>query len=109
MMILGSNTFDTAVQYAKAMELKVIGMDISDSQLQAVKALGADVVINTLKQPDFGNEVKQLTNGGCHAAAVFSASNLAYESAPQTLRYVFQLPARPLSVLFELGLTDEQD
>ncbi|KAG7112752.1 Alcohol dehydrogenase 1 like protein [Verticillium longisporum] len=33
-----------AVQYAKAMGLKVIGLDISDAQLEDAKALGADVL-----------------------------------------------------------------
>lgn len=69
------------------MGLKVVGMDISNSQLQAVEKFGADAVINTLDQPDFEPMVKKLTNGGCHAAAVFSASNIAYESAPKALRY----------------------
>ena len=75
-----------AVQYAKAMGLKVIGIDVSDSQLQAVRELGADTTINTLKEPDFQIKVKRITSGGCDAAAVFSASNMAYESAPKTLR-----------------------
>lgn len=91
------NTLDTAVQYAKAMGLKVIGMDISDSQLQAVQELGADVVINTNKEPDFEIKVRKVTNGGCHAAAVFSASNIAYESAPKTLRHVHYQVAQLLS------------
>lgn len=76
----------TAVQYAKAMGLKVIGLDISDSQLQAVKTLGADAIVNTLTEPEFEAKVKKLTDGGCHAAAVFSSSNIAYENAPKTLR-----------------------
>ena len=89
----GVDTVDVAIQYAKSMGLKTIGMDISNSQLQAVKELGADIVINTLDEPDFGTKVKKLTKGGCHAAAVFSASNIAYESAPKTLRYVRLLAA----------------
>ncbi|PSN68626.1 GroES-like protein [Corynespora cassiicola Philippines] len=92
-----------AVQYAKAMGLKVIGIDVSDSQLQAVKELGADATINTLKEPDFQIKVKRITSGGCDAAAVFSASNMAYESAPKTLRIngllmVAGIPKRPLSI-----------
>jgi D-arabinose 1-dehydrogenase-like Zn-dependent alcohol dehydrogenase len=71
------------------MGLKTIGIDISQAQLEAIKALGADVVINTMDEPDFEAKVKKLTNGGCHAAAVFSASNAAYENAPKVLRYVY--------------------
>lgn len=69
------------------MGYKVIGMDISKAQLEAAQAAGADIVINTMEQPEFETKVKKVTDGGCHAAAVFSASNIAYESAPKTLRY----------------------
>jgi D-arabinose 1-dehydrogenase-like Zn-dependent alcohol dehydrogenase len=76
----------TAVQYAKAMKYKVVGIDISKSQLEDAKNLGADFVINTMEDPDYEAKIKEVTKGGCHAAAVFSASNVAYESAPKTLR-----------------------
>lgn len=75
-----------AVQYAKALKLKVVALDISKSQLDDARSLGADCVINTLEDPDYEAKIKKITNGGCHAAAVFSASNVAYESAPKTLR-----------------------
>lgn len=68
------------------MKLKVVGIDISKSQLDDAKSLGADFVISTMEEPDYESKIKKLTNGGCHAAAVFSASNVAYESAPKTLR-----------------------
>ncbi|KAL6407695.1 putative alcohol dehydrogenase protein [Ilyonectria robusta] len=92
-----------AIQYAKAMGLKTIGLDISNSQLDAVKALGADLVINTMENPNYESIVKKATNGGCHAAAVFSASSAAYESAPKTLRtngllMVAGIPQKPLSI-----------
>lgn len=77
-----------AIQYAKALGLKTIGLDISHSQLDIVKQLGADVVINTAEDPSYEAKVKEVTGGGCHAAAVFSASNIAYENAPKTLRCV---------------------
>lgn len=69
------------------MGYKVIGMDISKAQLDAAKKAGADFVINTMEEPEFEARIKKITKGGCHAAAVFSASNIAYESAPKTLRY----------------------
>lgn len=68
------------------MGFKAVGLDVSNAQLDAVKALGADYVFNTMEEPDWESKLKQLTDGGCHAAAVFSASNAAYESAPKTLR-----------------------
>ncbi|ORY69036.1 chaperonin 10-like protein [Pseudomassariella vexata] len=92
-----------AIQYAKAMKLKTIGLDISNAQLEAVKTLGADIVINTMEEPNYEAKIKELTNGGCHAAAVFSASNAAYETAPKALRIngllmVAGIPQRPLSI-----------
>jgi uncharacterized protein YbaP (TraB family) len=79
-------THSKAVQYAKAMGLKVVGIDISNNQLEAVKSLGADITCNSLQEKDYAQRIKKLTNGGCHAAAVFSASIAAYESAPNILR-----------------------
>ena len=75
-----------AVQYAKAMGLKVVGVDISNSQLEAVKSMGADLIVNTMEDRDYEATIKRLTGGGCHAAAVFSASNAAYDSSIKTLR-----------------------
>jgi len=68
------------------MGYNVIGLDISNAQLEAVSALGADYVVNTLEDPEWEAKVRKITKGGCDAAAVFSASNAAYESALKALR-----------------------
>ena len=68
-----------AVQYAKAMNFKVVAIDISNSQLDSVKALGADLVINSATQTGWEDKIKKTTGGGCHAVTVFSAANAAYE------------------------------
>jgi D-arabinose 1-dehydrogenase-like Zn-dependent alcohol dehydrogenase len=75
-----------AVQYAKAMGFKVIGLDVSNAQLEDVKARGADLIFNTMEDSDFETKLKKATGGGCHAAAVFSAANAAYETGPTVLR-----------------------
>jgi D-arabinose 1-dehydrogenase-like Zn-dependent alcohol dehydrogenase len=92
-----------AIQYAKAvssfffetilleadiqqMGIKTIGLDINDSQLEMAKKVGADVVFNSMTNKDYVNEIKKLTGKGCHAAAVYSASNAAYSGAPDILR-----------------------
>ncbi|KAF2638755.1 alcohol dehydrogenase [Massarina eburnea CBS 473.64] len=85
-----------AIQYAKAasgyfplhiMGYKTIGLDINDSQLEQAKKVGADAVFNSLTNKNYIEEVKKLTDGkGCHAAAVYSASNAAYAGAPDVLR-----------------------
>jgi D-arabinose 1-dehydrogenase-like Zn-dependent alcohol dehydrogenase len=93
-----------AIQYAKAVSLskilryegranktqmgiKTVGLDINDSQLDVAKKIGADAVLNSMKNKDYLEEIKKLTGGkGCHAAAVYSASNAAYAGAPDVLR-----------------------
>ncbi|KAL3457228.1 chaperonin 10-like protein [Aspergillus heterothallicus] len=75
-----------AIQYAKALGLKVIGIDISDAQLESARELGADATYNSSSDADYVRKLTALTGGGAHAAAVFSASNAAYADAPNVLR-----------------------
>lgn len=78
-----------ATQYAKALGLLVIAVDINDETLSVCKRQGADYVFNSLKNKDtYIQEVKKVTPKelGCHAAAVFSASEAAYASTPALLR-----------------------
>jgi D-arabinose 1-dehydrogenase-like Zn-dependent alcohol dehydrogenase len=69
------------------MGIKTIGLDINDNQLDVAKTIGADAVFNSMKNKGYLEEIKKLTGGkGCHAAAVYSASNAAYAGAPDVLR-----------------------
>ncbi|KAL4926322.1 chaperonin 10-like protein [Aspergillus undulatus] len=87
-----------AVQYAKAMGYKVIAVDINDKALQACKDQGADLALNSLCQADdYVSEIKKITNGGVHAAAVFSGAAAAYKSAP--------LIIRPGGILMVVGIS----
>jgi D-arabinose 1-dehydrogenase-like Zn-dependent alcohol dehydrogenase len=75
-----------AIQYAKAMGLRVIGIDINDAQLQSAQSLGADLTVNSRTELDYVDKIKVKTNGGAHAAVVFSAAKVAYDHAPAILR-----------------------
>ncbi|KAL4897835.1 GroES-like protein [Aspergillus ambiguus] len=75
-----------AIQYARAMNLRVIAIDISEPQLQSARTLGAQITYNPLADPGYAADLISRTEGGAHAAAVFSASNMAYENAPNVLR-----------------------
>ncbi|OAL57419.1 alcohol dehydrogenase [Pyrenochaeta sp. DS3sAY3a] len=75
-----------AIQYAKAMGIKTIGLDINDHQLSMAKQVGADAVFNSMTNKGYLDEIKKLTGKGCHAAAVYSASYAAYAGAVDTLR-----------------------
>ena len=68
------------IRFAKAMDLKVIGLDINDDVLQEAKDSGADIVINS-KNANFEEEIRNATDGGADAAVVFSAAQAAYDSA----------------------------
>ncbi|KIW66986.1 hypothetical protein PV04_06264 [Phialophora macrospora] len=86
--------------FAKAMGLKVVGIDINDEVLQAATEHGADVTVNS-RSADFDKQVKDATGGGADAAVVFSAAQAAYDSATKILRLggilmVIGLPSKPL-------------
>lgn len=62
------------MQYAKAMGLKVIGLDISDVQLETATASGADHVFNSMTDKEYVRKIIDLTGGGVDAAVNFTAS-----------------------------------
>lgn len=68
-----------AVQYAKAMGLHVIAVDISDEKLALARAMGADAAINA-KTTDPVAEVKALC-GGAQGALVTAVSRHAFNQA----------------------------
>lgn len=69
------------------MGFKVIALDINDKALQVCQEQGADVTVNSLSRAnEYVGEVKNLTAGGVHAAAVFSAATVAYKGAPTLIR-----------------------
>ncbi|OAA57405.1 alcohol dehydrogenase [Niveomyces insectorum RCEF 264] len=70
-----------AIQYAKAMGARVIGLDVNDDTLQNSKAQGADLVFNSRTDPNYKDEILRVTDGGAQAVAVFSAAEAAYDSA----------------------------
>lgn len=75
-----------AIQYAKAMQARVIAVDISDEILANAKAQGADLVFNSRSGKTCQDEILQLTGGGAHAVAVFSNADAAYASATPLIR-----------------------
>jgi len=74
-----------AVQYARAMGLRVVAVDISDDKLKLAKKLGAEVIINSLKV-DAVKEVRKATNGGAHGILVTAVSTDAFKQAVAMLR-----------------------
>lgn len=77
-----------AVQYAKAMNLKVIAIDINDAQLEEAQRLGADYVFNSKTQPQYADRILEITGGGAAAVVNFTASKASYDTMPPMIRPV---------------------
>jgi propanol-preferring alcohol dehydrogenase len=67
-----------AIQYAKAMGLKVCAIDIEDSKLAHAKKMGADLVFNA-KTGDPSEALKKATNGGAHGVLITAPSLPAFK------------------------------
>lgn len=70
-----------AVQYAVAMGLKVVAIDIDDEKLKLAKSLGAKHVVNAKTVSDPASWVKKETDGGVQGMLVTAVSPKAFEQA----------------------------
>ncbi len=73
-----------AVQYARAMGLRVAAVDIDDGKLALAKSLGAEVMINS-RAGDPAKAVQEAI-GGAHGAVVTAVAQQAFEQAIGMLR-----------------------
>ncbi len=73
-----------AVQYAKAMGMRVAAVDIADDKLALAKSLGAEVMINGRDGNAVAAVQKQI--GGAHAVIVVAVAPQAFEQAVAMLR-----------------------
>jgi propanol-preferring alcohol dehydrogenase len=69
-----------AIQYAKAMGLKVVAVDITPSKLELSRKLGADSVVDG-SQEDAVSQVIAATGGGAHGVLVTAVSPAAFSQA----------------------------
>jgi propanol-preferring alcohol dehydrogenase len=67
-----------AIQYAKAMGLYVVAIDIEESKLAQAKELGADATVNA-KTGDAPAAVKKITGGGAHGVLITAPSLSAFK------------------------------
>lgn len=74
-----------AVQYAKAMGLHVVALDVTEDKLALARSLGADVAVNA-KSPDAVAQVLQETGGGAHGVLVTAVSPPAFAQALRLAR-----------------------
>jgi propanol-preferring alcohol dehydrogenase len=83
-----------AIQYAKAMGLRVAAVDVADDKLELAKSLGAEVLVNGA-QTDAAAAIQEKI-GGSHAALVTAVATKAFEQAILMLR--------PAGVVVYIGL-----
>lgn len=74
-----------AVQYAKAMGLHVIAVDVAEDKLALARRLGADLAVNALS-PDAKAAIDKTTGGGAHGVLVTAVSPAAFSQALQVVR-----------------------
>jgi propanol-preferring alcohol dehydrogenase len=74
-----------AIQYAKAMGLKVVGLDIAADKLELARKAGADHAVNALDK-DAVDNVLAATGGGAHGVLVTAVSTPAFAQALRMVR-----------------------
>jgi propanol-preferring alcohol dehydrogenase len=73
-----------AVQYAKAMGLHVVAVDVHDDKLKLARDLGADLTFNAVDDDPVGELQSQM--GGVNGVLVTAVSNSAFSQAVGMLR-----------------------
>jgi len=76
---------DAAIQYAKAMGLKIVAIDVTPEKLALARERGADVAINA-RSPDAVADVLKATGGGAHGILVTAVSPPAFSQALHMVR-----------------------
>lgn len=75
-----------AVQYAKAMGYRVLGIDGGAEKGELVKKLGGEVFIDFTKHKNLVEAVQEATNGGPHGVINVSVSEAAMTASTQFVR-----------------------
>lgn len=73
-----------AIQYAKAMGMHVVALDIGSEKMALAHSVGADLVVDA-SQPDAVDQVRRAT-GGVHGALVTAVSTAAFAQSLAMLR-----------------------
>jgi len=82
----GGGLGSLAIQYGKAMGLRVIGIDGGEEKGEFIKSLGAEAYVDFTKSKDIVAEIKKITDGGPHAAINVSVSEKAIAQSVDYVR-----------------------
>ncbi len=74
-----------AIQYAKAMGLRVAALDIAADKLALAKAAGADIAVDA-RSPNAVADILTATGGGAHGVLVTAVSPPAFSQALRVVR-----------------------
>ncbi|KAM3413660.1 hypothetical protein BST61_g10353 [Cercospora zeina] len=90
-----------AVQYAKALGMRVIAIDGGEEKRKLCTDLGAEHYLDFTSGQDLPAEVERLTTYGAHGSIIIAASRAAYALGPAVLR--------PGGTMVAVGLPTEVD
>lgn len=90
-----------AVQYAKAMGMRVIAVDAGEQKGKLCRDLGAEEYLDFTQIADLAAEVLRITKHGAHGVVVTAAAREGYAAAPHFLR--------PGGTMVAVGLPKETD
>lgn len=82
----GGGLGSLAIEYAKALGLRVLGIDGGEDKGELVKSLGAEVYIDFTKTKDIVEAIKKATNGGPHGVINVSVSEAAIRQSTEYVR-----------------------
>ncbi|MFN4275085.1 MAG: alcohol dehydrogenase AdhP [Ferrovibrio sp.] len=74
-----------AVQYAKAMGLHVVALDVTEEKLALARSLGADAAVNA-RSTNAAEQVVKITGGGAHGVLVTAVSPVAFAQSLNLVR-----------------------
>ncbi|MFE3514945.1 alcohol dehydrogenase AdhP [Streptomyces sp. NPDC059166] len=75
-----------AVQYARAMGMRVVAVDVSDEKCELARRHGAELAVNALNDPDPAATIKEFTGGGVHGGLVTAVNGAAFSQGVGALR-----------------------
>lgn len=76
----------SAIQIARALEARVIGVDIHNEALQMASAMGAEHVINSTSEPRVPRRIRELTSGGADVSIDALGSQVTFQNSIRCLR-----------------------
>jgi alcohol dehydrogenase, propanol-preferring len=68
------------IQYANAMGLRVVAIDVGQDKLNYCKKLGAEFQVDATS-PDIVQKIMDITDGGCHGVVCFATQAKAFKTA----------------------------